>query len=79
METNHTNYPSDRDDQDAGYQNPENHAEFENLTQGESSGEFKQEECHEKRHFPKHYGIGRYRSFSNHSSASDQPHTNTGW
>ncbi len=79
METNHTNYQPDRDDPGFGYQNPENHLQQRNLADGESTGEVSKRETHEKRRSHTHYGIGRYRSFSNYSSDSDQPHTSTGW
>ncbi|MBD3580930.1 hypothetical protein [Flavobacterium selenitireducens] len=52
--------------------------QFDRLRHDDSFGETANEAADKKRHHS-HHGIGRYRSFSNYSSASDQPHTNTGW
>lgn len=53
--------------------------QFDRLQEGDPNGEQMCDTPEKKRRHAHHYGIGRYRSFSNHSSAGDQPHTNTGW
>ncbi len=68
-----------KDENQEPNQNPsELFLQFDRLQSEESSGEQMQESCEKKKHHT-HHGIGRYRSYSNHSSANDQPHTNTGW
>lgn len=78
METNH-NGMSDRDDPQSHEQEPQDHRygseETDLSINKEASAD---EEIGERKQERQHHGKRRYHMFRNHSSANDQPRTNTG-
>ncbi|RZJ66667.1 MAG: hypothetical protein EOO50_09080 [Flavobacterium sp.] len=76
METNRDNFASDRDDQRENGEVLNSFQEPEGIKDGDLSD--RDEHSHDRKKHHDHHHIGRYRSFSNYSSASGQPSTNTG-
>lgn len=76
METNRKRFNTAREEQVEQGEVREHFQEPEGNTGVELSSE--NEIPHERKKHHEHHHIGKYRSFSNYSSASNQPSTNTG-